>query len=150
MIPIDPFTIGVGALLYLAFKKAPKSEFGVLTPTAEEVYRNAMEFIQDPAKLQEVAAEFQKQGLKAQAFALRKRAEWRGRSKEVREKHKQIIDAALKSDKVDAILEVASIFEGLTATLVAERLRKHAKEVREKAEAQKVPPEPERAEVIDE
>lgn len=126
----DPITIGVGALIWMAFKKQSSTAFGVLTPEREEVYKNAMEYLQDPVKLRDLAANFEKEGLKAQAHWMRKRAEWRARPDEVKAKHNAIFEKALESENIQAILDVAKIFESLTATIKAAQLRERAKSLK--------------------
>lgn len=122
----DPITIGVGALLWMAFKKQTTTKFGVLTPEREEVYKNAMEYCQDSAKLRELADNFEKEGLKAEAYWMRKRAEWRGRSPEVKAKHDAIFTKAMESSNIEGILGVAKAFDSLTATFKATQLKQRA------------------------
>ena len=62
LIMLDPLTIGIGAAIFLAFRNQGGSQFGVLTPEREEVYRNALEFLHDPLKLEELAVNYQKEG----------------------------------------------------------------------------------------
>jgi hypothetical protein len=114
----------------MAFKKQSSTAFGVLTPEREEVYKNAMEYLQDPVKLRDLAANFEKEGLKAQAHWMRKRAEWRARPDEVKAKHNAIFEKALESENIQAILDVAKIFESLTATIKAAQLRERAKSLK--------------------
>lgn len=119
----DPITIGVGALLWFAFKKQSNTQFGVLTPEREEVYKNAMEYCQDPVKLRQLAGDFEKEGLKAEAFWMRKRADWRGRTPEKKAEHDAIFKKAMESTNINAITEVAKAFESLTATFKAAQLK---------------------------
>lgn len=148
---LDPITIGIGAALWLAFRNQGNSQFGVLTTEREEVYRNALEFLHDPLKLEELANNFQKEGLKVQAAMLRKRAEWRGRSEALKKQHDAIFAKAMASTNVHAILGVAEAFEKMTATAKAKELRDRAKALYEeneaaakaKAEAPKAEPKPE-------
>jgi hypothetical protein len=153
---LDPTTIGIGVAIWLAFRNQGNSQFGVLTAERDEVYRNALEFLHDPLKLEELANTYQKEGLKVQAAMLRKRAEWRGRSETLRAQHEDIFNRAMQSKNVHGILAVAEAFEKMTATAKAKELREHAKglyeanaaEVRAKAEAEKAPKaEPESAPV---
>lgn len=127
----DPITVGVLGALFFAFKKQGGTEFGVMTAPRAELYENAMQYIRDPDKLRAVAADFEKEGLKAQAFAMRKRAEWRGRSEETKAEHEKIFQKALASKNVAAILDVAKIFEGMTATVKAAQLRERARSLAE-------------------
>jgi len=132
---MDPLSIGIGLALWLAFRKQGESQFGVLTPEREEVYKNALEHLKDPMRLVELAKEFHVTGLKAQAAMLRKRAEWRGRTDQQREAHEAIFEKAMNSTNVQAILHVAQAVEGMTATIKAARLRDRVKTlIREKQE----------------
>jgi hypothetical protein len=126
---IDPLTIGIGAAIWFAFKKQTRTHFGVLTPERKEVYANALEFLQDPLRLNKMADEFQGEGLKIEALMLRKRAEWRSRTPEQCKAHDEIFRKGMASTNVHGILEVAKAFESLTATIKAQMLRKHAAEV---------------------
>jgi hypothetical protein len=120
---IDPLTIilvGAGAL---AFREMNKKDYGVLTPSRDERYRNVMEHCHDPEMLLREAQLFAEHGLKAQAAMLKRRAEWRARPQALKEAHEEIYQKALKSTNIPAILEVASAFEGWTATKKAGTLR---------------------------
>jgi hypothetical protein len=120
---LDPLTIGIGLLLWAAFRKQSGTEFGVLTPEREEVYRNALEYCQDPQRLRQLADNFEKEGLKAEAFVMKKRAEWRSRTPEVKAKHDAIFAKALESTNIQGILGVAQAFEQMTATVKAKQLQ---------------------------
>lgn len=132
---LDPTTIGIGIALWLGFRKQQNTQFGVLTPQREEVYRNALEFLQDPMKLNELAEHYQQEGLKVQAAMLRKRAEWRGRSTSTKAQHEHIFTQAMQSINVHAILACAEAFEKMTATVKAQQLRDRAKALYEENEA---------------
>lgn len=125
----DPLTIGVSALVWLAFRKRSDSQFGQLTPEREEVYRNAMEF-GDPQRLVEFSRDFDKFGLKTQALLMRERAKWRSRSPEQKNEHDAIFAKALQSNNPEAILEIANIFHSMTATVKANQLRERVKSLR--------------------
>jgi len=139
----DPLTLGVGALLFLAFKKqSGNTKFGAVTPEREELYQNCMAFCHDPQKLREHAKLFAREGLKAHALALEKRAEWRDRSPETKAVHADLFDRAMKSTNVPSILQVAALFQEATATQKAEQLRAHAQAVNEAALRAQMQPEP--------
>ena len=128
---VDPFTlllIGGGAL---AWKELGKKDFGVLTPSRDERYRKAMEHCYEPELLMQEAKLFQEHGLKAQAAMLKRRAEWRGRPKEVQEGHESIYQKALNSKNIPAILATAEAFEGWTATKKAATLRERVAKLQE-------------------
>jgi hypothetical protein len=137
---LDPTTIGIGVAIWLAFRNQGNSQFGVLTTERDEVYRNALEFLHDPLKLEELANTYQKEGLKVQAAMLRKRAEWRGRSEALRAQHEAIFAKAMQSTNVHGILAVAEAFEKMTATAKAKELRERAKALYEANEAPKAEP----------
>jgi hypothetical protein len=145
---IDPITIGVGALVWMLFKKQSDSQvyFGKMTPERDEVYRNALEYCKVPSRLREYADEFQKFGLKAEAHVLRKRAEWRGRSAEDKARHDEIFNRAMQSVKIEGIEAVAAAFEQMTATIKAAQLRERVKSLQALAEKPAETPEPEKTE----
>ena len=125
----DPVTIGLGVAVWLAMRKQSNTQFGVMTIEREEMYRNALEYLKDPARLEALAVEFTREGLKLQATMLRKRAEWYGRSTDQKATHDAIFAKAMASVNVQGILGVAQAFENMSATLKAKRLRDHAAEV---------------------
>jgi hypothetical protein len=133
MFGFDPISIGVGVLVWLAFKKQSGTQFGVMTAEREDAFRNAMAHCLDPAKLKMLADIFRKEGLKAEAYALQKRAEWRGRAEDVRAAHAAIFEKAMSSENAIAILSVAAAFEDMTATIKAKQLRDRAQLLNEQA-----------------
>jgi hypothetical protein len=133
MFGFDPISIGVGVLVWLAFKKQGGTNFGKMTAEREDLFRNAMAHCADPAKLGFLADEFKKEGLKAEAYALKKRSEWRGRTEDVRKAHSDIFEKAIKSENALAILSVAAAFEDMTATVKAKQLRDRAQALNEQA-----------------
>jgi len=129
----DPLTlllVGGGAL---AWKELSKKDFGVLTPSRDERYRNAMEHCHQPELLMQEAKLFAEHGLKAQAAMLKRRAEWRGRPKALQEEHEAIYQKALASRNIPAILATAEGFEGWTATKKASTLRERVAKLQEEA-----------------
>jgi len=128
---LDPLTLlGIGAGV-LVWKEMNKKDFGVLTPSRDERYRNVMEYCHQPELLLEEAKLFAEYGLKAQAVMLKRRAEWRARPPELKTAHEEIYQKALKSKNIPAILEVASAFESWTATKKASNLREHVHNIEE-------------------
>jgi hypothetical protein len=129
----DPLTlllVGGGAL---AWKELSKKDFGVLTPSRDERYRNAMEHCHQPELLLQEAKLFGEHGLKAQAAMLKRRAEWRARPKALQDEHEAVFQKALASKNIPAILSVAEGFEGWTATKKASALREHVEKLQEEA-----------------
>lgn len=133
MIGFDPLTLGVGTLIYLAFKKQSGTKFGAMTPEREELFRNAMAHCADAQKLVKLADIFKQEGLKAEAAVLRKRAEWRGRTEAKRKEHAAVFERAMKSENAQAILAVAMAFEEMTATYKASQLRQRVLDLNEQA-----------------
>ncbi len=135
MFSLDPMTVGGGFLLWQLFKKNASPTFGALTPEREEMFRNALEHLQDPERLNALAEAFEKEGLKAQGAVLRKRAVWRARNTETKAAHEAVYQKALKSENIDAILDVAPPFEAMTATSKASQLRERVEILKKKTAA---------------
>jgi hypothetical protein len=129
---MDPLTLLIGGVGILVFKEMNRKDYGVLTPSRDERYRNAMESCYQPDMLLEEAKLFSEYGLKAQAAMLKRRAEWRARPTELKKTHEEIYQKALTSENIPAILEIAFAFEGWTATKKASNLREHVRELQEK------------------
>lgn len=130
MFGFDPLSIGVGLALWLAFRKQANTNHGIMTPAREEVFRNAMQFGQDPKRLKDLAAEFEKQGLKPQSYWLSQRARWRERPPEVVAQHEAVFVKAMASENIPVVLEIAQLFDSLSATANAQRLRAHTEDVK--------------------
>lgn len=119
-----------GGLVLLSLRKQNgHGSYGIMTPERETMYLNALEHLKDPERLRKLAGEFEKEGLPLNAKMLRGRADWRDRSPETILRHNELFDKAMKSVKVDGILEVARAFESMTATVKAKQLRDRAEEV---------------------
>jgi hypothetical protein len=127
---MDPLTVLIIAGSALTYREMNRKDYGILTPSREERYRNAMEFCYDPDLLREEARIFNEYGLKAQAALLTRRAEWRARSTETKKAHDEVYQKALTSTNIEGILRVAQAFEGWTATKKAQALRARAEELR--------------------
>ena len=128
---IDPLTLLMIGGGVLAFKELNRKDYGVLTPSRDERYRNVMEHCHQPEVLLEEAKLFAEYGLKAQAAMMRRRAEWRARSEDLKKAHEEVYQKALNSKNIPGILEVAAAFEGWTATKKAANLRQHVQELQE-------------------
>jgi uncharacterized protein (UPF0335 family) len=126
----DPLTIGMGILGWQLLKKSSAPGFGMMTPEREEIFRNALEHLQDPKKLQDLAVAFEQQGLKPQGAVLRKRATWRSRDNAKRAEHEAIFQKALASKNIPAILEVARAFEAMTATVKSKQLVEYVEKLK--------------------
>jgi hypothetical protein len=128
---IDPLTIFMIGAGTLAFKELNRKDYGVLTASRDERYRNMMQSCFQADALLAEAKLFADYGLKAQAAMLKRRAEWRSRSEEVKKAHEEVYQKALKSKNIPAVLEVAAAFEGWTATKKASSLREHVRVLQE-------------------
>lgn len=128
MDPLTLIAVGAGALV---LREMNRKDYGELTPSRDERYRNVMEHCYDVSQLLEEAKLFNEYGLKAQAAMLKRRAEWRARPPEVKQAHEEVYQKALKSKNIPAILEVAMAFEGWTATKKAENLRQYVQNLQE-------------------
>jgi len=129
----DPLTLLLAGGAALAWKELSKKDYGLLTPSRDERYRNAMEHCHQPELLMQEAKLFAEHGLKAQAVTLKRRAEWRARPKAVQEEHEAIFQKALNSKNIPAILATAEGFEGWTATKKASTLRERVVKLQEEA-----------------
>jgi hypothetical protein len=131
MIMFDPLTLlmfGAGAVV---FREINRKDYGVLTPSRDERYRNVMEHCYEPTMLLEEAKLFNDYGLKAQARMLTRRSEWRSRPESLKKAHEDIYQRALVSTNIPGILEVAAAFEGWTATKKAANLRERVRVLQE-------------------
>lgn len=102
---------------------------GIETPEREEIFLSALEHLSDPAKLRTLADEYERQGLPVKAVVLRKRAELRALPDNVKKAYRAVVAKALESENVEAITEIATQFENMTATGWARELRAHALDV---------------------
>lgn len=128
---MEPMTLlAIGGAIY-AFREFNRKDYGVLTAARDEHYRNLMEHCYEPGELIKAAKTFYDYGLKSQAAMLKRRADWRGRSAELKAQHEEIFQKALNSANIPAILEVAAGFEGWTATNKASTLREHVRKLQE-------------------
>lgn len=149
MIPLDPFTIGIGGAALILLRNRDKIKPGTLTPEREEVYVNALEYLKEPDKLIDLAEAFQKEGLKVQAAVLRARAAWRSRTPEVKAEHDAIYARALASENAPAVLKVALAFEQKSATARAKKLREHAAALKARKASAELPEAEEPIEVVE-
>lgn len=129
----DPLTLVIFGAGVLTFREMNRKDYGVLTPSRDERYRNVMEHCHQPDMLLEEARLFNEYGLKAQAAMLKRRAEWRDRPGELKIAHEEVYQKAINSKNIPAILEVAQAFEGWTATKKAEHLRDHVRVLQEES-----------------
>ncbi len=109
---------------------APQSTKGTMTPKRKLLYENALATMKEPEKLRALADEYEKEGLKAQAEMLRKRAALRELPQEIKDKRRDAYRRAMSSDLPDEIDKVAAAFEEAGAIDAAKALHDHASAVR--------------------
>lgn len=131
MIPLIPLAIvGMGVLALRSRAKQDSSYagqyHGILTPERTEVYNTAMNKCKDPAALNAIAGEFEKQGLHGHAIMLRKRANIPNLPPEQVQAYRQAYQSAIKSNDSVGVKRVAAAFHGEGMTGSAEALYKYA------------------------
>ena len=117
-------------LAVLTWKKLGKKE--EWTPAREEMYQSALEHLKGPAgveRLNQIAAECEKQGFHAKAYALRARAKLRSTDAATKKARHEAYLKGMASTNVPVILKMAMGFEKISATGAAKNLRKHAENV---------------------
>jgi hypothetical protein len=119
----------VGGLVVAAWHKARGA--ATITPEEEEMFVGAMEHLQDIPKLRTLADAFEKKRLPIYANLLRKRAELRAATPEVKAQRKAALEKGLASTDPKAVEILANAFEKLTATAAAKKLREHATALRQ-------------------
>ena len=97
-----------------------------LNPNEKQIYHNALIALKDPAKLDTLAAGYDKKGHKKAALLLRKRAALRRLPKATQVQRKAALKKALKSKKPHVVRKLAAHFEGEGATGAAVKLYQYA------------------------
>jgi ATP-dependent DNA ligase len=134
MLPLIPIVV-IG-LAGLGVWKV-RSKKGVMTKERQAIFETAMRVLQDPDKLRQLADAYQKEGLKAQADLLRKRADLRELPPDVKEGRRDAFRKGMASTNIAEIEKLAAMFEKETATGAAKALRDHAKALKAAADALK-------------
>ena len=134
MIPFVPLLVAGLAGLGIWRHKRKK---GQLTPERKAIFETALRVLEDPDKLRQLADAYDKEGLKAEAILLRKRADLREMPPDVKEGRRDAFRKGMASTNVADIEKLAEIFEKETATGAALALRNHAKAVKAAADALK-------------
>jgi hypothetical protein len=143
MIPLIPVVLGLAALgggaYYIKRGTAKAAERQVtaevraakaeLTGRIKQEYENALAHVKDVPKLRALADAYEKQGYKAAASMLRKRASLRDLPANVKSARRDAFRKALKSTNVEAVRKVADAFDSQGATGAAETLRKRAESI---------------------
>jgi hypothetical protein len=119
-----------GILVLLAWRKV-RGRKG-MTKERKDIYLAALEHLSDPKALRELADGFEKDGLPIEATMLRKRADLRAMPREKWENYRALCERAISKpdSNPEALDEMASGFDALTATGTAAKLRKRAAERR--------------------
>jgi hypothetical protein len=117
-------------LAIAAWRKAGQK--GQWNAKREEMYQGALKKLRDPEKLIKLADLLEKDGHHAKAYVLRKRAQLRATTEEQKKLRRDAFEKGMKSEKIDAILALAKVFEGLTATGAAKALRDRATYLRQR------------------
>jgi hypothetical protein len=122
---------GTFALLVLLAWKKVRGRKG-MTQERRDVYLAALEHLADPKALRELADGFEREGLPIEASMLRKRADLRAMPREKWENYRAICERAIQKPDAnpEALEEMASGFDAMTATGTATKLRKRAAERR--------------------
>ena len=123
MVPVilGALAVGTGVAIYKKHKK------GGMTPQRKQIFEAAIKTLKDPVKLRSLADSFDKEGLKAEATILRKRAAIFSASPEVVAQKKSVFKTAMKSSKPEAVTKVAQEFHKQGHFEVANQLRNYAK-----------------------
>jgi hypothetical protein len=123
-----PLVISGGTLAVLtavqAYRKAVLKK-GVFTPERRERFDAAMNSTDEQA-INELAAEFEREGLKKQAKTLRKRAALRGLPRNITLARRAIFRRAMKSKNAKAVLAIAKALEKEGAIDAARQLELYA------------------------
>jgi hypothetical protein len=119
-----------GILVLLAWRKV-RGRKG-MTKERKDIYLAALEHLADPKALRELADGYEKDGLLIEATMLRKRADLRAMPREKWENYRALCERAISKpdSNPEALDEMASGFDALTATGTAAKLRKRAAERR--------------------
>jgi hypothetical protein len=117
-------------LVLLAWRKV-RGRKG-MTQERKDIYLAALEHLADPKALRELADGYERDGLPIEASMLRKRADLRAMPKEKWENFRALCERAIqkKDSNPQALDEMASAFDAMTATGTAAKLRKRAAERR--------------------
>lgn len=113
-------------LVFLAWRKV-RGRKG-MTQERKDIYLSALEHLVDPKALRELADGFEKDGLPIEASMLRKRADLREMPREKWENFRALCERAIQKPDANpqALEEMATAFEAMTATGTAAKLRKRA------------------------
>lgn len=134
-----PIAIAVGltgTAIWRAFSRKPKG----MSAQRRAIYEGAISSLKEPAKLRELATEFEREGLKEEAAMLRKRAAVRELPNPIKKERKKIFKAGMASKDPEAIRALAAQF-GAEGCFGAERdLMERADTLLVEVEEEEIPP----------
>lgn len=126
--PLPLIPIGIGLLLggsaWAGKKHIEKRRF---TPERRMIFDTAMEKVKDIGKLNHLADVFEKEGLKAQATLLRKRARLRGLPQAQKDARREAMRKALASTDIAALKRFADALHSETAYANEAKIRSYIK-----------------------
>jgi hypothetical protein len=115
---------GTAAIMQARRKKA--AEAPSVAASRKVVFETALNEVKDPNKLRFLADAFEGEKMHAEANMLRKRASLQELPAETKEARREAFRKAMASTDVQAVLELANVFESEGATGAAENLRRYA------------------------
>jgi len=119
--------VGVGTLVVLAVRKVTNPSNGKgMTPQKRELYEGALDSLNDPASLRDLAKTLEKEGCKPEAFVLSKLAEYLELPEEQKAKHRELFKLAMASQDHDKVVHCAKLFEGMGAIHAARDLWRYS------------------------
>lgn len=99
---------------------------GVMTPERKKIYLAALKTLKKPDQLRKLAEGFRKEGLRAEAELLEKRAALRELPAETQQARRAVFRKAIQSKNKNAVLNVAAAFMADGATGAGAALKKYA------------------------
>lgn len=134
-LPLLPlFVVALGGTAVVAQRRraqaqtqaSPSGLHGVMTPERQAIYDQAMNLVEDPVKLQQLAQVYDAEGLPQVADMLRKRANLRNLPEATKQQREAIALEALKSTNKQAIEQVARAFHQEGCSTIAGELYRRA------------------------
>jgi len=127
-LPLLPVAIGSLACAAYAVNKGrqPKPISAEAAANRTMIFDTALNTCKDSDKLRILAEAFNKEGARAEALMLCKRAELIDAPPEMKAARREALSKGLASTNKDGVLRLADAFEELGATAAAAKLREHA------------------------
>jgi hypothetical protein len=127
MFPLIPALILAGAgTAAVIQKRRAERQTGVMTPARQVVYETALNEVQEPDKLRDLAKAFRAEGLTEQAAMLEKRAALRELPQETKKARREVFKKALESKDKANVRKVAAVFHGEGCSGAAAELYRYA------------------------